>query len=99
MKMRTQCPLSALEVRRCVCYFSSESLQTMAASRARGVVVSRLLCMQKASGSNPDESTFAVCRASLRTSKMILQPSVRMYRFLAILYHTRGISSDGRALA
>ena len=29
-------------------------------ARARGVVVSRLLCMQKASGSNPDESMFTV---------------------------------------
>jgi hypothetical protein len=31
---------------------------------ARGVVVSRLLCMQKASGSNPDESSVSPCYAS-----------------------------------
>ena len=43
---------------------------------ACGVVVSRLLCMQKASGSNPDESTFVVRRAFRAHRRELRQASL-----------------------
>ena len=40
-----------------------KGLRVIAIERACGVVVSRLLCMQKASGSNPDKSTSCIFEA------------------------------------